>query len=60
MMNSETDLFFAMGGGVLHLLCRGTVIGPNAALLIRRLSKSSGESRYAVALGSPVNFLGIS
>ena len=53
-MNSETDLFFAMGGGVLHLLCWGTVIGLNAALLIRRLSKSSGESRYAVALGSPV------
>ena len=50
MINSETDLFFAIGGAVLHFLWQGTVIGLIAALLIRGLHKSSAESRYAVAL----------
>ena len=50
MINSETDLFFAIGGAVLHFLWQGTVIGLIAALLIRGLRKSSAESRYAVAL----------
>ena len=27
MINSETDLFFAIGGAVLHFLWQGTVIG---------------------------------
>ncbi|MDC0277146.1 hypothetical protein OAK90_01690, partial [bacterium] len=54
MINSETDLFFAIGGAVLHFLWQGTVIGLIAALLIRGLHKSSAESRYAVALCSSV------
>ena len=54
MINSETDLFFAIGGAVLHFLWQGTVIGLIAALLIRGLRKSSAESRYAVALCSLV------
>jgi len=53
-MNAETDLFFAIGGAVLHFLWQGTVIGLTAALLIRGLGQSSAESRYAVALGSSV------
>ena len=52
MINSETDLVFALGGAVLHFLWQGTVIGLIASLLIRGLRKSSAESRYAVALGS--------
>ena len=54
MINSETDLFFAIGGAVLHFLWQGTVIGLITAILIRGLRKSSAESRYAVALGSSV------
>jgi 4-amino-4-deoxy-L-arabinose transferase-like glycosyltransferase len=54
MMNSETDLFFAIGGAVSHFLWQGTVIGLIAALLVRGLGKSSAGSRYAVALGSSV------
>jgi len=54
MINSETDLFFAIGGAVLHFLWQGTVIGLIASLLIRGLRKSSAESRYAVALCSLV------
>ena len=55
MINSETDLFFAIGGAVLHFLWQGTAIGLISALLIRvLLHKSSSESRYAVALCSLV------
>ena len=54
MINSETDLFFAIGGAVLHFLWQGTLIGLIAALLIRGLHKSSAESRYTVALCSSV------
>ena len=35
MINSETDLFFAIGGAVLHFLWQGTAIGLISALLIR-------------------------
>ena len=54
MINSEADMLFALGGAVLHFLWQGTVIGLIAALLIRGLRQSSGEARYAVALGSSV------
>ena len=54
MINSETDLVFALGSAVLHFLWQGTVIGLIASLLIRGLHKSSVESRYAVALCSLV------
>ena len=54
MINSETDLVFALGSAVLHFLWQGAVIGLIASLLIRGLHKSSVESRYAVALCSLV------
>ena len=54
MINSETDLVFALGSAVLHFLWQGTVIGLIASLLIRGLHKSYVESRYAVALCSLV------